>query len=86
MVMKLSEHSRAILYLLMSVACLIWLVQSGSEAAKAGTFFTWPNLVFVLCLLIVTGYGIFAGVQSWRNADEGNGDDDEQSREDRDEQ
>lgn len=78
--MKLSEHSRAILYFLMSVACLIWLVQSGSEAAKAGTFFTWPNLVFVVCLLIVTGYGVYAGFQSWKSDGGGNGDDDQEDR------
>lgn len=79
--MKLSEQSRAILYLLMSVACLIWLVQSGSEAAKSGTFFTWPNLVFIVCLAIVSGYGIYAAIQSWRNV-KGAGDDEEQDDED----
>ncbi|WEV42607.1 carbon starvation protein [Bifidobacterium sp. ESL0682] len=67
--MKLSEHSRGLLYAFMSAACLIWLVQSSSEAFKSGTFFTWPNLIFVCCMVVIIGYGMYAAFQSWATTD-----------------
>ncbi|KFI46723.1 hypothetical protein GA0061078_0476 [Bifidobacterium bohemicum] len=63
--MKLSGHSQGVLYGLTAVACLIWLAQSALQAWRSGTFMTWPNLVFMLCLAVVVCYGVFAAVRSF---------------------
>ena len=54
--MRITGKARARMYGLTAVACAIWLVQSLAEAARNGSLLTWPNLIFTVCLTVVTVY------------------------------
>ena len=54
--MNITSASRARLYALTAVACAIWLAQTCVEANNAGELFSWSNVIFSICLIIVTGY------------------------------
>ena len=54
--MNITSAARARLYALTAVACAIWLAQTCVEANNAGELFSWSNVIFSICLIIVTGY------------------------------
>lgn len=75
--MKLTEQTRARMYALTALACVVWLVQSLVEAAHSSSLLSWPNVVFSICLLVVIGYTGYCAVTGWnaeetkRNEDQG---------------
>ena len=69
--MELTETHRARLYALTAVACVIWLVQSLMEAHGDGSLFTWPTVVFSLCLAVVIVYTSYSAIKGWSANDDG---------------
>lgn len=63
--MKLNEAARARLYAITALACAIWLVQNCVEANNNGDLFSWYNIVFILCLVVVTVYCGVSAVRGW---------------------
>ena len=63
--MNITSAARARLYALTAVACAIWLVQTCVEANNAGELFSWSNVIFSICLIIVTGYCAVNAVLGW---------------------
>ncbi|EFA23623.1 hypothetical protein [Bifidobacterium gallicum] len=63
--MKLNAASRARLYALTSVATAIWFVQNIVQTQVDGTLFTWSNIIFSLCILIVCVYCAVNAVKGW---------------------
>ncbi|MUH59293.1 carbon starvation protein [Bifidobacterium sp. GSD1FS] len=53
------------MYALTSVACAIWLVQTCVEANANGDLLSWSNIIFALCLTIVTVYCAVNAVRGW---------------------
>ena len=47
------------------MCCAIWLVQTCVEANNAGELFSWSNVIFSICLIIVTGYCAVNAVLGW---------------------
>ena len=60
--MNITSAARARLYALTAVA---WLVQTCVEANNAGELFSWSNVIFSICLIIVTGYCAVNAVLGW---------------------
>lgn len=65
--MKLSDHAHGRLYALTSLASLIWLVQSLTQAHADGSLLTWPTAIFSLCLAIVVAYTGYCGFRMIRS-------------------
>lgn len=63
--MKIDSAARARLYALTAIACAIWLVQTCVEANAAGDLFSWSNILFSICLIVVTGYCGVNAVLGW---------------------
>ena len=66
--MRITGKARSRMYGLTAVACAIWLVQSLAEAARDGSLLTWPNLIFTVCLTVVT---VYCAVCAFREGREG---------------
>ena len=65
--MKLSDHAHGRLYALTSLASLIWLVQSLTQAHADVSLLTWPTAIFSLCLAIVVAYTGYCGFRMIRS-------------------
>lgn len=64
--MNITPAARARLYALTATVCAIWLVQTCVEANNAGELFSWSNVIFSICLIIVTGYCAVNAVLGWK--------------------
>jgi len=68
--MEFNERTRARLYAVTCLACIVWLIQSLCESNADGSLASWATIVFSLCLGVViawTGWNAFTG---WNAADE----------------
>ncbi len=63
--MNITSAARARLYALPAVARSIWHDQPSVEANTSGDLYSWSNVIFSICLIIVTGYCAVNAVLGW---------------------
>ncbi|WP_418969304.1 hypothetical protein [Alloscardovia omnicolens] len=58
----MNETAQSRLYLLTSIACIAWLIQSIYSYIQDGSIMHWASWVFIACLSLVIAY---TGYQGW---------------------
>lgn len=65
---ELSGKSKARLYGLTAISCLLWLIQTLHDTIVSHqVIFSISNIVFYLCLIIVIAYSAHSAYSFWKS-------------------
>ncbi len=62
----MNGKAKARFYGLTSIVCTAWVIQTIVQAVKAGTLWTWLNLIFYISMLLVIIYTGLSAYQMWK--------------------